>query len=159
MKNGEADGEGKKIRTNATSVFNIGNEPQKTARKTELQFGSMKVFTEAMSPEQVAAAADPKADNVALWMDFNPGEAPVVLNKETLTMLSGLVDSKLEALGELSGFVDSGNAKGKLDDAKKTLAEAESQEEIDAAVKILHQAWLDLRITPDPRTLEDLEAL
>lgn len=159
VKNGEKDGEGKKIRTSATSVFNIGNEPQKASRKTELLFGSMKVFTEAMSPEQVAAAADPKADNVALWMDFNPGEAPVVLNKETLTMLSGLVDSKLEALGELSGFVDSGNAKDKLDDAKKTLTEAKTQEEIDAAVKTLHQAWLDLRITPDPKTLEDLEDL
>lgn len=52
--------------------FAVGHEPQKTTRKTDLTFEQVRVFNEALTIDELNAANNTSAQNVVLWLDFDP---------------------------------------------------------------------------------------
>lgn len=81
---------GTAIRTNPTSVFTIGSEPQKNDRKSELLFSDMKVFTTAKDGAAILAADDPRNEDVVLWMDFSSAKADKSLLQAEVDAANGL---------------------------------------------------------------------
>lgn len=99
----------------------IGAEQAKVStRRNEFSFESVRVFDRAMSGEEAIAAADPKADDVLLWMDFS-GETVIK------SALKAAID-KAEAVN-LDEYKD-GPAKEAF---TKALADAKAVLEDDAA--------------------------
>ena len=54
--------------------FSVGYDPQVTSRTSALTFEQVRVFSEALTTDELKNAAEPSEDNVVLWLNF--GDEP-----------------------------------------------------------------------------------
>lgn len=121
--------------------FSVGYAPQVTSRTSDLTFEQVRVFSEALTTDELNNAAEPANDNVVLWLNFDGRLEDDIATDVDKRMLEALVDYCLSL--ESGDYLEAGwSAMQKpLETAKTVLADKQAtRKEVADAEKALSEA-------------------
>lgn len=133
-------------KVNVTSInkndetFSVGYEPQKAAdRQSELTFEQVRVFSQALTVDELNNAKAPAAEDVVLWLEFEDEDsAATKTDKENLRLLVESCQSQMKEDYLETGWAEFDTA---LADAAEVLGnEAATKAEVQTADTALREA-------------------